>query len=361
MTAHGKDGEVVIGTNPYDKTETDTEVATQRDLIDQIATALEGKASGVELPELSNPGTAADLLSGKELIDGDGNKVTGTIVSKTSSDLTASGATVTVPAGHYASQATKSVATGSAKTPATTVTKNPTVSVNSSGLITASVSGTQSVTPTVNAGYVSSGTAGTITVSGSATKQLTTQAAQTITPGTSNKTIASGRYLTGTQTIEGDANLVAGNIKSGVSIFGVSGTYTGDDLDSVITELETKVSTLNTTLDGKASGGSGSGSVGTCTVNLVIDADTSFHMLGYSYLTDNGEVSAIYNEYGTGLTNTTLNLQNVICGSLMYTWASGISLSVETDGLESLDYNFNFFKTPTTNGSVGTLTFIGDD
>ena len=54
--------------------------------------------------------------------------------------------------------------------------------------------------------------------------QLTVQAAQTITPGTSNKTIASGRYLTGTQTIKGDANLIAANIKKGTSIFGVTGT-----------------------------------------------------------------------------------------------------------------------------------------
>lgn len=61
----------------------------------------------------------------------------------------------------------------------------------------------------------------------SATNQLTTQVAQTITPGTSNKTIASGKYLTGTQTIKGDANLVADNIKSGVTIFGVAGTYEG--------------------------------------------------------------------------------------------------------------------------------------
>ena len=50
------------------------------------------------------------------------------------------------------------------------------------------------------------------------------QAAQTITPGTDDKSIPSGRYLTGAQTIKGDANLVAGNIKKGVSIFGVTGT-----------------------------------------------------------------------------------------------------------------------------------------
>jgi hypothetical protein len=35
-------------------------------------------AGGVELPELTNEGSAADLFSGKQLIDGEGNKVTGT-------------------------------------------------------------------------------------------------------------------------------------------------------------------------------------------------------------------------------------------------------------------------------------------
>lgn len=54
-----------------------------------------------------------------------------------------------------------------------------------------------------------------------------TKAAQTYTPGTVNQTIAAGRWLTGTQTIKGDANLVAGNIKKDVSIFGVTGTYEG--------------------------------------------------------------------------------------------------------------------------------------
>ena len=50
-------------------------------LIDQ-ANALPD-AGGVELPELTNEGTASDLLSGKELIDGDGNKVTGTFSIET--------------------------------------------------------------------------------------------------------------------------------------------------------------------------------------------------------------------------------------------------------------------------------------
>ena len=56
---------------------------------------------------------------------------------------------------------------------------------------------------------------------------VTKKAAATYTPKTTDQSIASGQYLSGTQTIKGDANLVAGNIKSGVSIFGVTGTYTG--------------------------------------------------------------------------------------------------------------------------------------
>ena len=85
----------------------------------------------------------------------------------------------------------------------------PSIEVSSGGLITAKA--------TQTAGYVAEGTK-------QATKQLTVQGAQTITPGTADKTIAAGRYLTGTQTIKGDANLLPANIKSGVSIFGVAGT-----------------------------------------------------------------------------------------------------------------------------------------
>ena len=50
------------------------------------------------------------------------------------------------------------------------------------------------------------------------------QAAQTIMPGTADKTIPAGRYLAGAQTIKGDPDLIPGNIKKGVNIFGVTGT-----------------------------------------------------------------------------------------------------------------------------------------
>lgn len=55
------------------------------------------------------------------------------------------------------------------------------------------------------------------------TGTIPSKGAQTYTPKTVSQTISSGQYLSGNQTIQGDGNLVASNIKSGVSIFGVSG------------------------------------------------------------------------------------------------------------------------------------------
>lgn len=151
----------------------------------EIANAVRAKTGG------------AESISPNEMASG-----LNAIAERSSSDLTASGATVTAPAGNYKSQATISVTTATQATPS--------VSVDSKGLITASA--------TQTAGYVSAGTK-------SATKQLTTKAAATITPSTSNQTIAAGTYLIGKQTIAGDAELVAENIKKGVNIFGVAGTY----------------------------------------------------------------------------------------------------------------------------------------
>lgn len=59
------------------------------------------------------------------------------------------------------------------------------------------------------------------------TGSISSKSAASYTPGTADQTISSGQYLSGAQTIKGDSNLVAGNIKSGVSIFGVTGTHEG--------------------------------------------------------------------------------------------------------------------------------------
>ena len=100
----------------------------------------------------------------------------------------------------------------------------------STGTNTLTLTKSVSVTPSVTAGYVSSGTAGNSSVS--LTANVTTKAAATITPGTTDQTIASGTYLTGAQTIKGDSNLIADNIKSGVSLFNITGTYTGPTIPS---------------------------------------------------------------------------------------------------------------------------------
>lgn len=184
----------------------------------------------VEIPK-SGGGTAefldtsdATLASGGSMLSGvtayaGGTKYTGSIVTKTGTDLSASGATVTVPAGYYASQATKSVSSGSATAPATISGTSASVST---GTNTLTLSKTISVTPSVTAGYVSSGTAGNAAVS--LTASVTTKGATTYTPTTSDQTIASGTYLTGAQTISGDPNLQSAYIASGISIFGVAGS-----------------------------------------------------------------------------------------------------------------------------------------
>lgn len=203
----------------------------------------------VEIPLSGGGGNAvfmdtsdATLASGGSMLSGNsayagGVKYDGTIVSKSGSDLTVSGDTVTVPAGYYSSNATKAVASGSATAPSSISGTSASVSTSTNTL---TLSKTVSVTPVVSAGYVSSGTAGNASVS--LTASVTTKGATTYTPSTSNQTIASGTYLTGTQTISGDANLVASNIKSGVSIFGVRGSLSAA---TVSQDGSTKVLTIS--------------------------------------------------------------------------------------------------------------------
>ena len=102
------------------------------------------------------------------------------VTQRTSSDVTVSGATVTIPTGYYGTAASKTVSS--------TTHPAPTVSVNtSSGLITAS--------HTQSAGYVSGGTTST-------ELQLSTQEGTTITPTTSAQTaVAADTYTLGAVTV----------------------------------------------------------------------------------------------------------------------------------------------------------------
>lgn len=181
-----------------------------------------GNAKFFDISE-STLSTSGEMLNGVKSFKADGTLVTGNIATKTSSDLSASGDTVTVPSGYYASQSTKAVSSGSATAPASISGTSASVSTSTNTL---TLSKSVSVTPSVTEGWVSTGTAGNSDVS--LTASVPTKASATIPPSTSNQTIASGTYLTGTQTIAGvtTTNLVASNIVAGVT---VKVGYSGDD------------------------------------------------------------------------------------------------------------------------------------
>lgn len=173
------------------------------------------EVNGVTLLDLSSDTVTKDTLArGVYAHDKTGKRIRGTMEASSAPTLqektvtpSTSAQSITADNGYDG----LSKVTVNAMPTATQAT--PIITVSSAGVITSS--------STQSAGYVAAGTK-------SATKQLTTQDAKTVTPTTSNQTaVASGRYTTGAVTVKGDANLVAGNIKSGISIFGVTGTYAG--------------------------------------------------------------------------------------------------------------------------------------
>ena len=99
---------------------------------------------------------------------------------------------------------------------------NPSINVDSNGRITATVGEGDNKKSTVI--------------------QLTTKGATTITPkSTAQVAISSGIYTTGDITIAGDSKLIASNIKSGTSIFGVTGTYGNTETGNLYVEDESWV------------------------------------------------------------------------------------------------------------------------
>lgn len=150
--------------------------------------------------------TAGDMLSGTTALKNDGTDITGSIASKSSSDLTASGATVTAPAGYYASNATKSVASGTAGTPTATkgAVSNHSVSVtpsvtNTTGFITGDTKTGTAVT--VSASELVSGT---LSISSNDTYDVTNYAsASVLVPSTAPNIQSLSITSNGTYTASG--------------------------------------------------------------------------------------------------------------------------------------------------------------
>ena len=164
--------------------------------------AIEDISGGTDVSDTT--ATAGDVRTGKYFYTADGVKTQGGIpdgqVTRNTSGGTSSGtinrgSQIKIGAGYYANDeyytaqansGTKQISSagtvsvdgyenanvpaGSAETPATTVSVTPSISVNeNTGVVTASVQATQTVTPSVSAGYVANGTPGNVSVSGSNT------------------------------------------------------------------------------------------------------------------------------------------------------------------------------------------------
>ncbi len=168
----------------------------------------------------SSAATSADILYGKKAYV-NGALIEGTIQTKTGqqgSTITSNG-TTSIPQGYHDGGSYVSVNVST--TTANGALGEPSISLNTStGVITA----TSNVR---TSGYLST------SATTSNTYTLQTNSGGIITPGTSQKTaVAAGKYTTAATYVKGDSNLVAANIKSGVSIFGVSGTYEGSGSSS---------------------------------------------------------------------------------------------------------------------------------
>ena len=254
------------------------------------------------------------------------NYVGSGITQRSSSDLTASGATVTVPSGYYSAQSSKAVSSGSA-TPASTI--SATGATVTTGTNTLTLSKSVSNTPTVSAGYISSGTAGNSSVS--LTASVTTQAAQTIYPSTSDQTISASRYLTGAQTIKAvtTSNLSAENIKSGVTITvgdsvnasrvaSVTGTYTGGGGTlSVGSTTWTNSSTSTVTHEFTGLSGTPKFAVLRCTASMArSSSSTNYHIadivwngtscVGNSFRRSNGTYANVTSGYTASVSGSSI-------------------------------------------------------
>lgn len=145
---------------------------------------------------------------------------------QSAADLIVAGDTITAPAGYYNTDASASVTTmnlptaaASSRSGTTKATINRSTSIQyiniPIGYNSAAASYTISATPNMTLPT-------SVSTSSSGTAKLT------ITPMTSNRYLNIPTGYNGTAsyyTISGDSNLLAANIKSGVSIFGVAGSY----------------------------------------------------------------------------------------------------------------------------------------
>ena len=197
----------------YDNSNSGSSATNVSEAIDDLYSKLTTKDNEINrLKGLGNVASNQMLKGYTALVKG--SVVTGTIPSKGATTYTPGTTNQTIASGNYLS------GVQTIKGDANLVAGNIAKGKNIFG-----VTGSYTSDANATAGNILSGK--TAYVNGvKITGTIPSKGATTYTPGKTNQTIASGNYLSGVQTIKGDANLVAGNIKKGVSIFGVSGSYT---------------------------------------------------------------------------------------------------------------------------------------
>ena len=275
-----------------------------------------------------------------------GGTKTGTAVTVSASELVSGTYNVTSSGTKdVTNYASASVPAGSATAPSSISGTSASVSTSTN---TITLSKTVSVTPSVSAGYVSSGTAGNSSVSLSAS--VTTKGATNHYATTSDQTIASGTYLTGTQTIKAlsQTNLSAENIKSGTTItinngnanvWSVLGTYTGGGGGSS-KNAQTAQSTSRST-----------SSTYTEVISLTCTKAGTYHVYWSTFRSSTSGTwgSQLYindNAYGTAQTSSWSNhIQNIHLTSVSLSANDDVAVRVRTRGS-------NYY------GYVGTLTII---
>lgn len=123
-------------------------------------------------------------------------------------------------------------------------------------------------------------------------------------------------------------------------------------MDSIITELETKAATLNTTLDGKAAGGGSGGGVETYTLIIQSDGVTKVSHIEYT-----AYVNGAYQYHNDTLIDEIypVTLNNVVLNTpLQYSLVGGYGPLVEPisnfELMVSYDYIHNILNGSTTDG-----------
>ena len=185
--------------------------------LDEFGMVTAAAGGGGDNPYISSTtALPADVLSGKLFVTSTGALTSGSMNTVTPSSITVAvdstglvTASAFVSQGHVASNTQQS---GQLQLSSQAITDSLTFD---NGLITYSAAYTSGYQPVASSIV--------------RTSSIPTANGGTFTPTTAPQVIASaGRYLTNSAVVAGDANLVASNIASGTSIFGVIGTLTGD-------------------------------------------------------------------------------------------------------------------------------------